>query len=317
MLRIKWVALVAIIWPATGHAALDWSPDPTWSFSDIASLLPEGRIESGSAFAYQSFGGDWHGGVGANEHYSAASSVYTQELSYGITDRLEVGISGDYSRMRTQYTFTEGQPGFQSSSHRFGNPVIGATYRIIDQKAGPVSIDGTVEYSPSLWSNDSEAGFEFGEIAVSRRMKSITVQGFADAEYIDDNMYNDFFSTTTIHSSPYWAYRLGAQSQMRFLSSWAVNSGFAATFIPYRSYGVRYNPTGTQAAYTDLPDPSVETYVALQYTIVPDRAVLGIQYQHNFVGDDHLSGYSGIGAVSGTWTNQAENVFSVSARLLF
>jgi hypothetical protein len=304
-LRIAGIASILALWPVAGWA-IDLTPDPSWYLSDPAALTLKGRIESLSAFAYSETNETWENLSGVkSEHFLNANDQVTQTFFYGITDRLQIGAAANWSNSHDTYTYTA-SPTFESSKSGFGNPTFGATYRIVEQGRSPVSVDGTLQYSPAIGSDTGAA--EYGKIAVSRKMKSLTIQEYVSAKYYEAYDTVDEFNESTRSDGSYWDYQLGTATQLRLSDHWAINSGFAINFNSNQS-----NADATSHfAYTDRHDSSVEPYVGIQYEIMPNRMIVGIEYEHDFIGDDHRSGTN-----NGMWTDQSRDFYAANLRLLF
>jgi hypothetical protein len=103
-----------------------------------------------------------------------------------------------------------------------------------------------------------------------------------------------------------WEYYYEMASQLRFAKRWALNSGI--TFSKTTSQTAVSNGNTTNYSY----DMNVDPYVAIQYGLVPNKVVLGLQYAHGFTGDEHLSGY-----YNGTWTDRSGDTVALHLRALF
>lgn len=303
---MKWAALAPAFWPVAGHA-LDWTADTTRYLSDPSFLPYKGQIESLSEYEYFNLNETWKNQSGAStEHAFNYGHSFSQSFFYGITDRLRLSAAADYAADWTKYSYYGAQSSFITYNEGFSNPSLGLTYRAIDQRRSPISLDGTLQYTPAVQSYSAQSAF--AEFAVSRETKSATIRGFADATYRGSYSTLDAFNGGTRDVSSSWSYGLGLDSQLRLSRRWAVNSGLAVS--------TNTGETNTNAAanvdYLDKHDPSVEAYLAAFFDIVPNKAVVGLRYEHDFLGDDHRSG-----TTNGTWTDQARDSYAVNLRLLF
>lgn len=302
----KGAALIPALWPVAGHA-FDWTPDTTRYLSDPSFLPDDGQVESLSQSEYANLNETWkYLSTTKTEHHFELRSTVSQSFFYGVTDRLRLSGSADYSASRSKDTYYGAQPTFESSHHGFSNPTFGVDYRAIDQRTAPVSVDGFVSYTPAVNQNTAQSGT--AEVAVSYEMRSATIYGYASAGYHAPSTTIDAFDGTIRSVNGGWGYTAGVDSQLRLTGRWAVNTGVSI------NTGTNQTDTdsGNNTAYLDRFDPTVNSYITLLVQIVPNRAVAGLRYQHDFIGDDHRSG-----SFNGTWTDQAEDFYSVNLRLLF
>lgn len=292
--------------PFPAHA-FDWTPDTTRYLSDPAFLPGQWQVESLSQYEYSNHNETWKNLAGAKtEHYFDVGNKLSQSFFLGLTDRLRLSGSADYSASRSKYNYYGTQPTFESSDHAFSDPSFGLTYRAIDQRSSPISVDGSLRYTPAV--NSGTGQTEYVEVAVSREMKSATILGFVAATHYDSYSTPDVFSATTQSVGSSWLYNVGIDTQLRLSRRCDVNSGFSININANRSY----SNAALGNAFLDEHGASFEPYVTLLFQIVPNRAVAGLQYEHDFIGDDHRSG-----SFNGTWTDQAENIYTANLRLLF
>ena len=294
--RIFAAAVIVAACPAAAWA-FDWTPDTTRYLSDPSFMPDAGQLYSMTSLSNSTVNEDWRYISGAKtQHYLGLGDSASQDFAYGITDRLMVSGAAEYTVTRNKDTYLNFQPD-ESTTHNVSNPTFAVDYRMIDQRSAPVNVDGKVLYVPSIVSNGVQSGG--GEVFVSREWRSLTLQGFAATHY-----YNPTNGKTT----NYWDYYAGLEDQLRLAPRWAVNSGLQ---IVKRS-GFEFDNQSTGIAYTSRQDSSVLPYIALQYHLYPNRIVVGVQYEHEFVGDDHYNG-----SYHGTWTNNSDNIIALHLRMLF
>ena len=297
--RIAAIALLGLAaCPAAGRAA-DFTPDTTRYLSDPSFLPLQGQIYSETTYSHTDRTADFNfSDSAANEHVSGNGNHYSQSFSYGITDRLSVSADGSYSDTTQHYSFASGSP-FSVGSNQFDDPSFAITYRAIEQAASPVSLDLKASYSPAAVDQTSQSG----QIAlfVSRELKFLTIQGEFGAAYT--GQYDGRETSTVSDHNGYWNYFAGLRTQMRLTDRFAVNSGVVWS----KNSDIRSDSQGSF-------DSTWSPYAALTYAVVPGHVDLAFEYDHDFVGDEHIHFAPGI---DGKWTNGDENLYAVHLRLLF
>lgn len=297
MKRLLGLLLVGCVVLPVPALAFDWSPDTTRYLSDPSFIPKRGQIESHSIYSYSNSSDKWINASGVNtENSSSSTNAFQEDILYGVTNRLTVGLSGDYNASHGKLTLSKGGE-TDSSSFGFGNPGISSIFRLVPQGKSPVSVDTQISYIPNIKKNTYQT--EGGNIAVSREMVSLTLRGNVGLNHSDS--YNG-----SENQDATWEYSVGMEGQLRFTKSWALNSGISVSKATSRM--TVSNGNQTNHSY----DMNVDPYVAVQYGIVPNKVVLGLRYAHNFSGDEHMSGY-----YNGTWTDRSSDTVALHLRMLF
>jgi hypothetical protein len=283
----------------------DLTPDTTQYLADPSFIPMAGQIFSETTYGHNTIDEDNrqpNGVIGV--HYSSNANLYSQELAYGITDWLWVHASGEYVTRNASEQFPEGFSN-SSSFSGFTNPTFGVNARVLTQRASHVSVDVALNYTPPVADNYGQSGSV--SVSVNREMRSLTLQAEAAVTYNDSYTATNFGSTRTNGSD--WTYSLAFRSEWRFLNRWAINSG-----VVYSQQSDETNSfPGTNNSYSNSYGGTVSPYAALAFDVWPNHANIAFEYDHYFLGDDKQSGTF----VSGTWVNQAEDLYAVHLRLLF
>jgi hypothetical protein len=314
--RVALLAGMALACPGTA-LAMDFTPDTTRYLSDPSFLPLAGQVFSETTYNSTHVDEDWfgQGATVSGEHYAASGNHYIETLLYGISDRLSIEAVGEYDHSTFNYSFMFQGP-LRTTRSQFADPTFGATYRLIDQTESPVSVDANASFTPAIVDDEPASG-SIG-LAVSQEMRSLTLQLEAATGYA-----GSYESIGTLYGSTndiggHWNFSLAARSQIRINPQLAINTGI--TYAKSLGYSVSspfeivYNGVISvhTLKYTERPDGTVSPFVALAYDIVPGQVNLAFEYDHLFIGDDHLGG-----ATNGSWLNQSENLYAVHLRLLF
>ena len=101
-------------------------------------------------------------------------------------------------------------------------------------------------------------------------MKNFTIKGYADADFLDLQRYEDLSGDVKMKYKDVWAYVVGIDTQTRLTRRLSFNVGVSYTLLPFNDKGVDLS-TGEQNVWV-LPE--YWTYdVSLNYQIIPNRLV--------------------------------------------
>lgn len=277
--------------------AFNWSPDTTRYLSDPSFIPKKKQLESQSVYSYsrETTDGINTSGVKSAEG-SGTTNAVAEELRYGVTDRLTVGLSGSWSATNGKYKYSNG---YEETVQSYGltNPEASLSYRLIEQGKNPVSVDSRIFYTRNFRRDTFQR--EGGSFAVSREMVSLTLRGEAGLTH------NDSYNGDAVIDAN-WLYFGRVESQLRFSKRWALNSGI--TFSQATSQSYQTNDHVTDYSY----GVNIEPHVGVEYHLKENRAVLGLNYAHGFIGDESQSGYN-----NGTWANRSMDTVSLHLRMLF
>ena len=313
--KFVWLAVLAMA-PAAAHA-FDLTPDTTRILSDPAFLPLKGQLSGETTYSYLDLSEDrvLPNGV-TSPHVSGRRDSVGQSLSFGLTDRFSVNASMNYAEQRDKDTYPFGIFDFYSAG--FNNPTIGATYRAIEQGATPVSIDISANYSPDVFAARAASTSRGGTvasggqsegvtIAASREMKSLTLQLSAGATYFGDRKMAETADNSTMTVGANWNYRVNLLTQTRLTERLFVNAG--------AGYSSQTDTTASDPfegiSNTNSFNPTLTTYIAPGYQVIPNRLVLSVEYDRDYPGVQTQSGSVGV------WKNQVENLYAAHARCLF
>ncbi len=315
-----WLALCLGV-PASAHA-FDLTPDTTRYLSDPAFLPLTGQVYGETSYGYRELSEDRIvPGIGVFPHAWIRDTIVGQELSYGISDRLSLNATLDFqeSRLKDSLPFVGGAESYYARG--FNNPIVGATYRAIEQGYSPVDLDISVSYSPDAFTareatlsngGTTASGGQAGgiQIAVSREMRSLTLQAYGAATYYGDQNRSvpTDNSTTTLGAN--WRYDFGLRGQIRPIDRFVIDAGAGVT----GNTDLKVRNPAEQLAYTGSFDPAVTFFVAPGYHLIPNRLVLSAEYDRDYLGNETVTGT--LGPVA-TWKNQVENVYAAHLRFLF
>jgi hypothetical protein len=334
--------VAAVIALAAGQAlAVDWSADTTRILGDPAFLPLAGQV-SGS-FEYTYAGNTYDFQNDRVNSWDKSSNAFLPALQYGLTDNVTLFGQFGWENLRAQDDFVYQRLVFTRNPFGVGplfrlvpthqrdtyfslgadNPVFGATWRAIDQRFAPVSVDLTASYEPDLFQARDAGSGNTGtvasggqrgtiEAAVSREMAFLTVRGSATFGYNGrrDVLQDGGFFLDRLGAHP--DYAAGVQTEARILPWLALNAGvnaqksvqFGEQFSAiYGSYGETAKPGGSVSPYADLVVP-----------LLDHRLVAELGYQHDFIGDEKIEEQ---GVTVGRYFDQESNLFFTRVLFVF
>jgi len=320
--RVAILGFVAAV-PFAGTAlALDFSPDTTRYLSDPSFLPKHGQLEGTTTYQYDDFSDDVNNASGAKfVSQTQKTSSINQDLAFGLSDRLAIRGSIGYAASRLSDDYTTGQT-YKFDSNGGSDPWLAVSYRLIEQKASPVSIDAFIEYSPDLFDAKSGTTGQSGTVArggqageavlhVNREMKSLTLQLEAGVQQNDSRKILNLSDGTDTKVGALTAYLIGLRTQTRLNNAFAVNLGTV-----YRINGSSsVSNAANHMSYTSDNGNSLVSYVGLNYSIIPQKFSVEAEYQYTATGKtsvDNAVNYS-----VGSWSNPSANSAVLSLHYLF
>jgi hypothetical protein len=271
-------------------AAEDFTPITDRILSDPAFLPLKGQVYGESSYDYSDTQSQAFDAGGANlSSTSRTLSTIRQTLAFGLTDRLSVNISEAYGFSGNSTVTT---PTVVRSNNVSGwdDPIIGLTYRLVDQKEQPFILDILGHYSPDAFSSRAAINGEDATVArggdeadiglaIARETRFFTIRGSVTAYYYDTSTEQTFArnsgETTT---GSYWAPSLGLQTQTRLTDRLSVNVNGSYTFngSPNVSNGL------PQFYRIENIGNTADVGVSLNYHLIPNKLVGSINYVHTF-----------------------------------
>ncbi len=302
--------LLGSVCVAPSALAADWSADDARILGDPSFLPVAGQIEGSFAYTYSANLYD----ITNNNPFNGRSSndrsdnSFLPQLRYGITDDVSLFANLGWGNSRDvqdqtyeRYLFVPAlrlvQQRYQASYHALGadNPVFGATWRAIDQRFAPVSVDLIGSYSPDIFQNRSAERLQTGtfasggqsgsaEIAVSRETHVLTLRAYGAFSY--QSRRNDLIDDGSgdLRSAAHPSYSVGLESQARVLPWLAIDAGVSA------NQAVRFHRQVLEADDVTLqtikPSGSISPYAGVVVPLLDRRIVGEALYQHDFVNNE-------------------------------
>src|SRR5665213_588569 len=273
--------------------AQDFSPTGERILSDPTYLPLQGQFFGETGYGYERTNGNLFDATGAQTATTRNTlNTVQQKFAYGITDQLSVNAGIAYG--------FEGHASVDGSSTSnrsgFDNPTFGATYRLLDQRHRPVSLDIFGEYAPDAFQARSATNNQDGTVArggseaafglaLGRETRFFTIRGAFTDRYFGDSSFLNATTGGSGDTSSFWVPTLGVQTQTRFTDRLSANVGF-----DYNFEGTR-NSVNTISGVerTDHVGDNQNVNVSLNYHFVPNRLVGSIDYQHTFYGHSNES----------------------------
>ncbi len=316
----KWLWSALCLAAPVSARAFDLSADTTRYLADPAFLPLAGQVYGETSFGYRELSEDRTvPGLGTYPHSSVRDTLFGQQLAYGITDRISVSATLNFQESRIKDSYPFGAYDFYA--HGFNNPILGATYRAVQQGDIPVSVDIAASYSPDSFAaratslanggTTASGGQAAGmQVLVSREMRSLTVQAYGAATYYGEQNRQVSLDNSTTRFGSSWRYDFGLRSQARLFDGFFVDAGAGVS----GNTDVTVSDPAEQLAYTGSLAPTLSVQLGAGYHLIPNRLVLSAEYDRDYLGEESMVGMAGAAA---KWTNQTENLYAVHLRFLF
>jgi len=289
MRSTKFLAAAAVLAMCSPAFAQDMASDSTRIISDPLYLTLQGELYGASGWQYGSLNRDNYDNTGAFASKThVTTNAFDQTFLYGITDDFALHLDWGYDT-RDASTHPVGGGDTTRDSSGWTDPEFGLIYRLMDQRADPLTLDLRADYSPDAFSGKSAVADNIGTTARGGQMADFgatlghegpmfTIAAKFDAIWLDTakiiNQNNDDVSLT----SATWNYRIGLDTQTRLNDLFSINAGVGHTFT---NNGQVYNETTGLGHITDGGDVT-DLNAALNYQVLADTLVASLQYQHNF-----------------------------------
>lgn len=270
---------------------LDLTPDTTRYLSDPNFLPYAGQIYGTTSYAHTWTNGttkDYLGNQTSSFHVN--SDDITQFLSYGITDDLEVNGEITYvPGTQRQINLANGvQESLNSSG--FSDPSFGATWRLLDEGPYPVDFDLFGSFSPDWINAKAPSPMDDGTVArggnagtlgaaLGYETEQVSLRGAFNANFFGDSNTLNLDTGDTGHTQGYTNYVLALTSQIRLDPLFSVNAGVDHTFASNQNV----SNIDTGIGHVLEPGDTTALHVALNYNLVPDKAVISVNYTHAFL----------------------------------
>jgi len=290
----KWlIGATATLLPLAAQAQ-DMTPDASRILSDPNYLPLDGQL-----WGYTNYFHTWSNGATFNSLGSQASTFHSdindinQFIGYGITDDLMIDASIGYEPNASRNVQVANGSVETLQRSGFSDPTFGATYRLLDQAASPVTLDVFGSYSPD-WITSKTAtataggnfanGGQAGEIgaALAEETRSITLRGAFAANFLGDRQIDDAVTGDVFDQGGHTNYILSLATQTRLSDQISFNAGVTHIFASNSNY------TDTLKNRTSTIHPGDDTVLdlAVNYQFVPDIVVGSVIYRHGITGDN-------------------------------
>jgi len=291
------LSLAASLMIPLAAAAQDFTPITDRILSDPTFLPLRGEFYGDTSYDYSDNNGQSFNASGANLTSTHRTlDTIRQTFAFGVTDRLSVnfseayGFSGNANVTNAAGVSSNGVSGWD-------DPIIGLTYRLVDQKQQPFLLDFVTHYSPDAFSSQAAMtgqdatiarggpAADFG-LAIGRETRFFTIRGSLTAYYYGTSTEQTASINRGIAStSSYWAPSLGLQTQTRFTDRLSANVNANYTF------------NGSPTVGNNIPDlfhtenigNTADVGVSLNYHLIPNKLVGSVNYTHTFNNHTNLT----------------------------
>ncbi len=328
-MKVRSIALLAaasvLAIANSASAQVDFTPEAQRIISDPMYLPLAGQIYGNTGYVYSSASRDVFDATGApSATGNVTGNTFTQELLYGVTD--DVALRFDWGYVASRDASRHGVPtGFtETSSSGWTDPVFGATWRAIDQRAGgPVSLDVRFDYSPDAFPAKAPNAEDEGTVArggqaldlgmtLGHETRDFTIAALVDAQYLDHQKELNQNNGDILHTDSRWNYTLGLASQTRITDAFSINAGLGHTF---NNNAFLINET-TGVPHMQQPGDFTNINVSLNYHFVPNTVVGSIGYEHDFYGDSR-NVFPTVPTSDNEIRNHDADIFGVNLRYTF
>jgi hypothetical protein len=308
------LSLATLLAAPLSAAAADMTPISDRILSDPTFLPLKGEFYGESSYDYTHDHTNYFDDTGAQiSSISRRLNTLRQYFAFGITDQLSVNVSEAYG-FSGQVRTTTAAGVTSNNLSGWEDPTIGVTYRLIDQRSNPMSLDVITHYSPDAFSAHTATSTSDGSIArggpaadfglaIGRETRAFTIRGSLTANYFGRSSTSNPLSAATTTVASYWVPSLGIQTQARLNDRLSLNVNGSYNF---NGDPVVANSFSGLAHTENLGD--YETIGAgLNYHFIPNKLVGSVNYTHVF--RDHTSlVYPSDAALDETRTGSQDNV---------
>jgi hypothetical protein len=283
-------AAAACVALSTQAFAQDMASDSTRIVSDPLYLPLQGQIYGASTYTYGSSSQDVFDSTGALANTSDTHlNALSQAVLYGITDDLAVSFDWGYDISRDTTRHIVGGSDVSRSSSGWINPDLGLTYRVMDQRENPLTLDLRANYAPDAFPAKAANPDEEGTVAQGGQMVDlgatlghegpmVTVAATFDAMWFGRRDVLNQTSGGLTQTDSLWNYRLGLATQTRLTDAISLNAGVGHTFT---NTATVFNQTSGLEHFSYGGDVT-DLDAALNYQFIPNTVVGSLEYQHNF-----------------------------------
>ncbi len=291
LLQCSSFAFLALCSQQAGAVGFDFTPTAAQYLSDPTYFQSKGQVQGLTNYSFTMASGDISNRFGV-KRYDFTNDTHTiaQTLTYGVTDHFRIGLTQSYALAHRENNFVSGAV-TKSDSDGFSNPNFTAAYRVLDQANSPVSFDVSLAYAPDLIKAVAATAKDSGNTArggdavtvnaaVGYAMKSLTVQGVTGVTYYGQRTVENASTGATSESDSFWAPHIGLNTQTRFTERLALNANV--------NYVMNESTTGKSAAglpFKSSQADSTSLGLVLNYHLIPNRLVAGVNYAHTFFTD--------------------------------
>ncbi len=285
---IMYMSIAAAVAIPLYAQAQDFTPTGDRVLSDPTYLPLQGQFFGDSSYGYERGESDVFDSTDARSATTRHTQNFVrQNFAYGVTDALSLnvgigyGFSGDNRVVSANGTTTTHQSGWE-------DPSLGATYRLLDQRNHPVSLDIMGDYSPDAFQSRNATQIRDGTIArggpevglgvgLGRETRFFTIRGVFFDHYFGNSTTDNPNVGAANTTNAYWVPSVGLQTQTRFTDRLSANVG--------ADYNFNGSPRVVNAAgvpHTANLGDYQTVNVALNYHFIPNRLVGSVNYHHTF-----------------------------------
>jgi hypothetical protein len=270
--------------------AQDMGSDSTRIVSDPLYLPLEGQIYGETGYTYGSTSQDTFDSTGTRTDTTDTHlNQLSQKILYGLTDDLALNFDWAYDLSRDATRHIVGGSDVTRSSSGWTDPEFGLTYRVMDQRDNPLTLDLRANYSPDAFPAKAANPDEEGTVARGGQMADfgatlghegpmVTIAAKFDAMWFDARDVLNQSSGDITRTDSLWNYRFGLATQTRLSDAISFNAGVGHTFTNTNTV---FNETSGLEHFSEGGDVT-DVNAALNYQFVPNTVVASLEYQHNF-----------------------------------
>jgi len=261
--------------------------------TDPTFLTLRGQLSLDTEYTYARVGGT-HTGDGPPTTSKASSNLLSETAAYGVTNDVQIDLAWAYDFGGDESFEGSGGPPVSHDDRGVTDPRFGLTWRAVDQRGHPVSVDLAAEYAPDVFAATTSTATTAGSealgaqeailrVAVGHQTRAFTIQGAVLATWEGDSRIRDPANGGVSTATSSWTPTAQLNSQLRFSRRFSLNltAGY--------DFGSRRTVTEDDGvSYVDRPSGDERLVAALNYHFIPSVLVGGVDYSHTFFDHEQI-----------------------------
>jgi hypothetical protein len=274
--------------PASAFA-LDFTPDNGRYLSDPLYLPMQGQLDGTTSYSYSASTGHIDDALGAHvQSFDVRTDRILQSLEYGVTDDLSLNISDAYDPVHERVVQPAGGGQFSRNDSGLEDPTIGVTWRALDQRASPVSLDLLASYAPNVIDSNASSATSDGSVArggsqwsfgaaLGHESRDFAIRAGINANWYGQRKVENDSGVNVSTQGSYWNTSADLGTQTRLSDQFSLDAGVGYVF----AHDTSLDNHVTAVDFVTRPGNGADARLGLNYNIVPNKFVVGLTYGYN------------------------------------